>query len=236
MLDDFCQIADSPLLCKSQCLVSAGKHGLSLCWQSWLKGCSAQISCSSEHWADTQAVIRPTHSVPSALKSWCSGNMMEEENIVGLVITLAIGNIFNIIGFIYCIKNGDKKKEIYAAEKRGMEKKTLKVDSNVSAGRVRRSTWLLERCHRGQGVRMTNHFPLWSPPSFSLNFHSFLILSTTPPQWNNIVWWAGHSQLSQGNTLLGLMQQIKIWHLLALHTTSTPSTDFLRSHFLLNGF
>lgn len=83
VLFETCQIVASFLLCKSPCLVSAGKHGLTLCWQSPLKGLSAAITCSSEHWADTQAVSRPTHNVSFCSKKQMHGKHDTERNSIG---------------------------------------------------------------------------------------------------------------------------------------------------------
>lgn len=46
---------------------------VSLRWQSLIKGSGAPLTCSSEHWADTRAVGRPTHNVPFCSKKQMHG-------------------------------------------------------------------------------------------------------------------------------------------------------------------
>lgn len=96
ILVGFCQIAASSLLCESQCLVWAGKHELSLCWQGLLKSCCALVTRSSQPGVDMQEAQPSQHTqVPFCSKSWCSGNMTKKQSkIKRLVLISSMMDVF----------------------------------------------------------------------------------------------------------------------------------------------
>lgn len=100
------------------------------------------------------------------------------------------------------------------------------------------STWRPDQWHQGHRVTATSHSSLRSSPILS-PFPSPSFLLSSPPQLlhtlkqHMVVHWV-LSQSSQGSTLLDLMQQIKLWHLLVLLTKTAQSVALLGTLFSLD--
>lgn len=99
--------------------------------------------------------------------------------------------------------------------------------SGEGEGRFVQRGWLIsDICATGSWWRVVLLFALFSP--FVLSFTSFSLTHTfsSPPIRNfkhhMVVYWV-LMQSSKGSTLLDLMQQIILWHLLGLLTKSTRS-------------
>lgn len=103
------------------------------------------------------------------------------------------------------------------------------------------STWLPEQWHQGHGIMMTSlcsdlllhhaHFSPFPPaPSLFLSPVFRKLLNTLEP---HMAIYRVLSESSQGSTLLDLMQQIKLWHLLVL-LNKTAQSAFARKSASLN--